>query len=76
MIRVDERALVAEQLAGGPVARDLVDKRLQAVADGETLLCPFRTLVTVPLEVVVAQLGGAGSDVEQLRREGSMRRAA
>lgn len=76
---VDERSIVAALLAGRPAevpAGELVDEELRAVVVAVVALGAWRALVTVSVEDLVGALGGDAGDVEQLRREGAMRRAA
>lgn len=78
LIVVHERQVVADVLAlGGDVdARALVDRDLCAVAIAAIALRPWRSLISSSLEDLVRALGGDAGDVEQLRREGALRRAA
>ena len=76
-VLVDERGQVAALLAGAPAAVppcELVDESLRAIAVAEVALRAWRTLVVAPVEDLVRAVGGDARDVEQLRREGAMRR--
>lgn len=77
MIHVDERGIVAGLLAGAPayMAPELVDDNLRSLAIAIISLRAWRALVTTTVEELVTALGGDPQDVEQLRREGAMRRA-
>ena len=79
---VDERRAVAELLAGGAdevPAGELVDVELRAVARAVAALRAVRQAPTDELVAAAARLLGArvaGEDLEHLRREGALRRAA
>jgi hypothetical protein len=82
-VLVDERRLVADLLAGGPVevpAGELVDERLRTVAVAVVALRTVRQAPTDEAVNAAARVlaGPAGEDLEleELRREGGLRRAA
>jgi hypothetical protein len=73
---VDERAQVADLLVGADPIWPLVDEDLRTIAITAIAVRAWRTLVTTTVEDLVVLLGGDAGDVEQLRREGAMRRRA
>jgi hypothetical protein len=77
---VEERRIVAELLAGGPEkvpAGELVDLELRTVARAVSALRAVRQAPTDELVTAAARvLGAPVGDLEDLRREGAMRRAA
>lgn len=78
---VHERREVAELLAGGRLeaaAVDLVDPELRALAGAVLALRAWRLAPDERLLGVVMAMGGdvSGEDLEQLRREGGLRKRA
>lgn len=79
---VPERRMVAELLAGGRLeglAGELVDEQLRAIARGVEALRAAHEAPTDEAIGELAQLQGVavhGRVIEDLRREGAMRRAA
>jgi hypothetical protein len=71
---IDERRDVAALLAGAVAVPDLVDDNLRTIAIAVLALRGWRALVSVTVEDLVRALGGDASEVEQLRREGALRR--
>lgn len=77
---IHERLEVAELLAGGHLeaaAGDLVDPELRAVAWAVLALRAWRLAPGDQLDELVRVQGASisGGDLEQLRREGALRRA-